>query len=247
MTLTNTGAARVLTSTRAEIVAAQTAHQANTEALARGRERLEAARTEIARLDTANSEAVARHARRLEQHARDGKSGELPQLMPPDKHIAAEIAARRTFQAATLAVASLEAAEQQSRQALARAEAAHRDVALAILADEGDALAQRLIDHDAEGEAMRQQLAGLRDLVPPSALVRRAVFLPSDWVNVPLNELRELEAAGGRHTRLRADTPLNKLDRDEIAPEAIEHWRARLESLLSGAAEAGEPARERAA
>lgn len=227
--------------------AARQCHQEDVEALALARDRLATSQAELDRLAAEDRAAVDRLAKRLAQQARAGNANPVPTPMPSDRHTAAYHAARITLAAATAVVADIESAHRQSRQALAGAESAVREAALAILAAEGDALAQQIIERDAETEAMRQQLVGLRDLVQPSALVRKAAWLPSDWVNTPINELASLEGAGGRHPAP-MHTPLNKLGRDEISPASIDHWRARLAALLSGAAEIDEPtSAERAA
>jgi len=192
------------------------------------------------RLAAGDQAAVQRQARRAEEHFRENRGGSPAPLVITDKRLAEQMVEGQTRAAALATVERLQASVRAKRIKLTAVESAVRAAALAILATEADAIAQQIIDRDAETEAMRQRLVGLRDLVPPSALVRKAAWLPSDWINTPISELAALEGAGGRHPA-RQHTPLNRLDRDEIAPAAIQHWRARLEALLSSAAAVGEP------
>jgi hypothetical protein len=101
--------------------AARSQHTADADALTRGRERLAAAAAELQRLSTLD-EAIARHAKRLEQQTREGRNGPLPALVPSDKHLAQQITASRTHAAAQQMVASLESAERAAREALTAAE-----------------------------------------------------------------------------------------------------------------------------
>jgi hypothetical protein len=212
--------------------AARTHHHDATAALARARQVHQDVESEAARLSTDEDRWLERHSKKLADWIAAGSKGTPPAIAADAKAQQALSTARASLSASTKALASFEAAERDARKRLADAEAAAKAVALSILAAEGDSLAQTIIDRDTESDAMRQKLVGLRALVDPSPLVRRAAWMPSDWVHTPLNELRELEAAGGRHTP-RAHVPLNKLGRDEVAPEAIEHWQRRLDALLA--------------
>jgi hypothetical protein len=126
--------------------AARARHAADAEALARGRERFAAAADELQRLATLDDEAIARHAKRLEQQTREGKNGPLPALVPSDKHLAAQIAASRTHAAAQQMVASLEQAEKCSAQELVAAERAEQQVRDALKRAEADAIAGRILE-----------------------------------------------------------------------------------------------------
>src|SRR5689334_10462779 len=100
-----------LPAARAAVAAARTRHDADAAALTLGRERLAAAKSAVDRLANDDAAAITRHAKRLEQQARAGNSGPLPQLAPSDRHVAEEIAARRTLQASQLALENLTTAE----------------------------------------------------------------------------------------------------------------------------------------
>jgi len=212
--------------------AARTHHQEALSALERARQVCKDAETEVTQRSVEELHWVERHSKRLSEWIAAGSKGIPPVIAADAKAQHALTSARASLAASTKALTHFEAAEGEARKRLVDAESAVNAAALAILAVEGDALAQQIIDRDSETDAMRRKLVGLRSLVQPSPLVRRAAFLPSDWVHTPLNELRAIEASGGRQAS-RVHTPRNKLDCDEVAPEAIEHWQRRLDALLA--------------
>ena len=112
---------------------ARAKHQADLEALERGRQRFAEIRAAVKEFTDADAEAIERHARRAEAQTREGKSGPIPMLVPTEKHLTGEINARRTEAAAALMVANLEAAERDSRKALTEKEAAVNKAARAEL------------------------------------------------------------------------------------------------------------------
>ncbi|HLJ39487.1 MAG TPA: hypothetical protein VKT54_13865 [Steroidobacteraceae bacterium] len=248
MTDTNTALHATLSARRGELAAVRSQHEADQRALDLVRRRIAAAQADLERVGADDQAAVGRLARRFAQAARDGDAGPVPTPVSSDKHEAARSAARLTLVAATEAAAALEAAERKSRQARASAESAHRAAALAIIAAEIDAEAEAISRDDAALEQRRQRLRGARAVVPPSAAVRHAAPTTQDWVHIPLGELRELEEqgrAGGTDSLVHV--PRDQHGRVEISAEAIAFWEQRLEALLSGAAEPGEPAQDRAA
>jgi hypothetical protein len=140
---------------------ARAKHAADAEALERGRERLAATQTDIDRLAAEDAAAVERHARRLEQQTREGKGGAVPQLIPTDKHLASEVAARRTHAAAVQMVANLEAAENGSRQVLAGAEQRVTEARNALKRAEVDRIAERIAQLRAEEHTLCARLAAV--------------------------------------------------------------------------------------
>jgi hypothetical protein len=140
---------------------ARAKHAADTEALARGRERLAAAQTEIDRLAAEDAAAVARHAKRLEAQTREGKAGTPPQLVQSDAHLAAMVAAARTRTATALMIANLEAAENGSRQVLAGAEQRVQQARDDLRRGEVDRIAARLAELRREEFVLCSRLAAV--------------------------------------------------------------------------------------
>lgn len=233
-----------LTNALAARIEARTRYQAASEALERARQVHKDAEAEVARLAGEEARWVERHSKRLADWIAAGSKGSSPTLVADAKAQQALTSARAAAVAAAQALTAFETAERESRQALVAAEATARRTAIAILAAEGDALAEKIIERDRETDAMRRQLQGLRELVPPSAMVRRAAPASGDWVNTPIPQLREIEASATGADRSRVHTPINKLDTFEVDPSAVEHWRKRLNDLLSsnGAPEPSERA-----
>jgi hypothetical protein len=216
----------------AAVAAACSRFESDSAALKVGKQHLAAAQAQLDKLAAEDQAAVERHARRLTQSAREGQSGQLPALVPSDRHLAAIATARSTHAASTASVATLEAAARDSEAALTAAEAAMEQAVLASLAPEGDALAEQILARDAETEQMRELLRGLRALIPPSALVRRAAPMEGDWIHTPMPELRAAPTSTVARDPLH--TPLNKIGTSEAGPAAVEYWRARRALLLSG-------------
>jgi hypothetical protein len=85
---------------RLERWAAQTRHDADTAAIARGAEHVKASQAALDAIAEEDATAVSRAAQRFERQVREGKSGPLAQLAPSDEHLARQIAATRTLEAA---------------------------------------------------------------------------------------------------------------------------------------------------
>lgn len=223
-----------LATTLAARDAARSRHQEAAAALERARQVHKDAEAEMNRLAGEETRWVERHSKRLSEWIAAGSKGSSPTLVADAKAQQALTSARAASAAAAQALAGFETAERESRQALSAAERAARTAAVTVLAAEGDALAEKIVERDAETDTLRRQLQGLRELVPPSAMVRRAAPAPGDWVTTPIPQLREIETSTSGAGRSRVHTPLNKLDSFEVDSSAIAHWRARLDELLSG-------------
>jgi len=106
-----------LTAALAARAEAEKNHAAAEAALARARASATAAQAEVERLDAADRELVARHAKRLEGRAVAGTAGPPPMAVPTD-----DVIARRTAEitaaAAAQAVTRLEAAERAAHAQL---------------------------------------------------------------------------------------------------------------------------------
>ena len=220
MTMTNLD---TLKRRRAE---ARTRHDADVSTLARGRQQLAAAQGAIDKLAHEDAEAVSRHARRLEQHARDGgKPGAVPSLVPSDRHLAAQVSAQRTYAAAGQMVAALEVAEHESAEALRVAEAAvHQAAAEALIAEVLRRDVPRLEALRTEVAALELSLRALSGVLPniPAAISLAA----SDDLNVSVSELR---------SRGDINTSVAELSgRVTRGAEQASEWRQRLEQLESG-------------
>jgi hypothetical protein len=221
-----------LNETRAARSAARTKHQEVTAALDRARHAHSAAAAEAARLATEETRWVERHSKKLTGWIAAGSHGAQPALACDAKAQAALASARAAATAAAQALAGFEVAERESRQTLAAAEAAAQNAVHVVLTNAGEDLANQILARDAETEVMRQRLLGLRELVSPTPLVRRAAPTPGDWVHTPIPDLLESQAQGA--ARSRAHTPLNRLDSAEVDPAAIAHWQERFDALLTG-------------
>jgi hypothetical protein len=127
-----------LDAARAREAEARAAHEGDAEALARGQERLGGAQVEVKRLAEEDADVIARHAARLDQQTREGKTGPLPLLVLSDKHLAAQITAQRTHAAAVQMVASLEEAAKCSARELTARSAASAAAGAAVKAAEGE-------------------------------------------------------------------------------------------------------------
>lgn len=216
-----------LPAARAATAAARARHAADVAALTRGRERLAASATELKRLAAEDEAAVARHAQRLEKQTRAGDAGPVPQLLPSDKHLAAEIAARRTHQAARQMLASLESAARQSAPELAQAEEALRSAVLAEIGEEAARMAHELVQARTQVEQLEALLNACREIpdIGPHLAVNVHVALRDD-LNTPINLIPDRGdfARPVGEVRLRP-TPVN----------ASTHWEQRIEQLLTGA------------
>ena len=145
---------------------AQRQHQADVQALELSRQKLATAQTDLDALAQQDAEAIARHARRLEQQTRDGKSGPIPQLVPSEKHLAAEIAARRTHAAATAMVENIETAERASAEALRVAEQAVEASRNAVIRARCNELTEELRALRAREMSLVATLMAVRDVAP---------------------------------------------------------------------------------
>lgn len=214
----------------AEAVAEDTAE---TEALMRGQPRLAEANAEVARLSGLDDEAEQRHARRLENQAREGKSGPLPMLVPSDKHLAAQISAIHTQRAAMQMVASLEQAKTRSAQKLAAAKSAHRAAAAAVTDAESEISAAKVLHHEAEllreGAVLHGYVADDRN-VPLNRLAGHQLSI-SARVQRALDVLKRVEAPTLKDD---LNKPMSELRRTGPAPS--EFLAERRAALTDGAA-----------
>jgi len=204
---------------------ARARHDADMTTLERGRQQLAAAQGAIDKLAAEDTEAIARHARRLEQHARAGKAGGVPSLVPSDKHLAAQVSAQRTHAAAGQMVAALEVPERQSAEALRMADAAVHQAALDQLGLEAEELAAAIERDRLALEAAELRLRALRELTgfTPSA---RALAAMHDDLHVPVFALR---------SRGDLDTPVGELQGHvNRGAAATAEWQTRLEELEAG-------------
>lgn len=211
----------------AAVTAARARHDEDAAALNLARARVAEARAALDRLASDDADAIARHARRLESAARAGKSGPLPQLAPSDRHVAEEIAARRTLQAAQQMLSNLEAADRESSRALAAAEEALRDAALDTIGREDAArLAAELMQAESRVEEIKALLTAVREVpgIGPHLPVNVHVALRDD-LNTPINQI----PARGDFAR-----PVNEVRVRPTPAAAAAHWRDRLAALTGG-------------
>jgi hypothetical protein len=162
----------------------------------------------------------------------DGRKGPPPVLVADARAMQLLSAAEAAEEVTAQTAAERKTVVSAARQADAAAEAAVQQVTLAILADEGDALAREILDRDAETDQMRVRLQGLRPFVPPTDLVRRAAPMEGDWLHVPIPQLRAARTSTVARDPLH--TPLHKIGTSEADPAAVQFWQARRESLVSG-------------
>jgi hypothetical protein len=141
--------------------AARERHAKNVAAVERGKERVALAQTELDRVKQEDQEAVARHARRMEEAVRASRGGPIPTLTPSDKHIIASLTAERTCTAARQMLASLEAAVALSRAELTQADEAVASAVRAVVAAEAQSMAAQIEDHEKQATRLREQLVAL--------------------------------------------------------------------------------------
>lgn len=206
-------------------------HQDATAAFARITDARSARQTKLAQLESAESEWVVRQARRVRRWAITGAKGEEPQLVTDAKVQQRLASARADAAAVELALREIQRAEGDARRELANAETAVRDIAVAIIAAEGEREAEAIIAAESELEERRTRLRGLRELVAPTILIMCAAPTVGDDVQVRGPDREKFERAVIAHSRLH--TRRDQLDTSEVEPAAIAHWRARLDELLA--------------
>lgn len=211
---------------------ARAAHHEAAGVLERARTTATAAQAEATRLEAAERSWIERHSKRLAEWIAAGSKGAQPVLAADAKAQATVGSARAAASAAAQTLARFESAERDSRQTLAVAEAVVDQAVRAVLTTEGDREAEEILREEAALEARRNTLRGLRELVPPTVLVRRAAPMEGDWLHIPMHELRASTPAASPRDRLH--TPISQIGTAEVDPAAVEHWQARRASLLSG-------------
>jgi hypothetical protein len=220
-----------LSAAKVRFAAATAQHEADVQALERGRGRLADAQAEIDKLVAEDAHAIERHAARLTQQTREGRDGPLPALVPSDKLLAAQITAQRTLQAAQQMIASLEQAERASRDELAAAEQAVGAAADAVLSAEAEQLLAEVESH--LEEAIRLG-ARLREYQP------NALHTPINQQHALHPHIQQALARVEAATRDSVHTPVHLLRTDGIrAP--TDFLAKRRAALIAGAADGAPP------
>lgn len=148
---------------------AERSHEAAATAAARASDAVGEAEADLATHDALDERIGAHHAERIEAWARDG--GARPTLDLPQELVdaqAARTAARDHLAALRAAHDVLREKVREAAAELQRAEDARQAAVIAVLRDQGDALAAQLRDADERAASLRAQLGELLGLWVPA-------------------------------------------------------------------------------